>query len=194
VPHQDNPEALDRFAQGLIRRKVKQIVGRAGFTPQDREDLEQELQLRLWQRLPAFDPQRGHRYAFLTTVVEHVVANLLRELQAQKRDPRRIQSLHERIQTSDQGPSERATTIGQEEYDAWRGRSPRGNAELAQLAHDVAAVLAQLPAELRDLAERLQYQSLAQIARETGAPRTTLYTPLRQLRQRFEKARLQDYL
>ena len=56
------------------------------------------------------------------------------------------------------------------------------------------SVLDRLPPKLRDLAERLKGDSLSQIARDTGVPRTTLYESVRRLRQIFERAGLGKYL
>ena len=42
--HDDFNEKIDRFARGIVRRKVKQLIGRAGFTKQDREDLKQAME------------------------------------------------------------------------------------------------------------------------------------------------------
>ncbi|MCX7701853.1 MAG: hypothetical protein N2039_13325, partial [Gemmataceae bacterium] len=70
----DHDILFDRFTQGLIRRKVRQLVGRDGFTAQDRDDLEQELRLRLLQNLSQFDPDQAHRNVFVTSVVERAVA------------------------------------------------------------------------------------------------------------------------
>ena len=44
----------DRFTRGIIRRKIKQLIGRAGFTKQDRDDLEQETGTRPGWEAAAF--------------------------------------------------------------------------------------------------------------------------------------------
>ena len=58
------------FARGIIRRKARLLVGRAGFSRDDREDIEQELLLRLLQSIPLLDPNRGHPNVFITTIVD----------------------------------------------------------------------------------------------------------------------------
>jgi transcriptional regulator of acetoin/glycerol metabolism len=58
----------------------------------------------------------------------------------------------------------------------------------------VAGVLATLPDDLRDLAERLKRQSVSEVARELRVPRTTLYRNLERLRRHFADAHLRDYL
>lgn len=193
VSHVDRPQ-LGRFEFGIVKRKVRQIIGRAGFHQQDRQDLEQELLTRLLHSLKSFDPNQAHRKAFVTAVVERDVANILRDKQAEKRDHRRIGSLQVTIEITDNGPTELAETIGDRELNARRCRDPRSPDNLAQLACDLADVVAALPQELRDLAERLKTQSISAIAREVGIPRTTLNDAVRRLRKRFEQAGLRDYL
>ncbi len=187
-------QKIDRFTRGIVRRKVSQIIGRVGFTNQDRSDLEHELILRVLQSLPSFDPGQAHRNVFTTTVVERFVANILRDKQASKRDHRRISSLNVMINITNEGPTELAQTIGQRELDARRNVRPRSDEDLSQLARDLADIIATLPADLRDLAERLKSQTVSEIARDKGVPRTTVNHWVHRLRQRFEQARLRDYL
>lgn len=192
--HDTLQEKIDRFSRGIIRRKINQLIGRAGFTEQDRTDLEQDLILRLLQSLPSFDPNQAHRNVFTTTVIERYVANILRDKQAEKRDHRRISSLHVMINIGEDETTELAQTISQHELDAQRGRHPRSDEELAQLVEDVADVMATLPDQLGDLAERLKTQTVSEIARGMGIPRTTLSESVRRLRQRCERTGLKFYL
>ncbi|GIW85376.1 MAG TPA: sigma-70 family RNA polymerase sigma factor [Dehalococcoidia bacterium] len=194
-PHSSaSPKQLDAFAARLIRRKARQLVGRAGFTRSDRDDIEQELALKLLKQLSAFDPGEAHWHVFVTTVVERYAASLLRDKRAEKRDHRRATSLHVLIETGDNGPVELAETVGRREQDARLGRDPRSDEERAQLAGDVADVLADLPADLRDVAERLKHDSVSQVARDLGLPRTTLLRRMEHVRRAFEGAGLRDYL
>lgn len=185
---------LGRFEFGIVKRKVRQIIGRAGYTRQDKEDLEQELLTRLLQGLRSFDPDVAHRKSFVTAIVERAVATILRDAEAQKRDHRRISSLQRLVDLTDEGPTELAETIGDREYNGRRCRDPRSDEDLAQLVTDLAEVIDSMPGELRDLAERMKTQSISAIAREIGVPRTTLNDAVRRLRQRFEQAGLRDYL
>jgi RNA polymerase sigma-70 factor (ECF subfamily) len=176
----DDKIVFDRFAQGTMRRKARLLVGRAGFTPQDRQDLEQELVLRLLQSLDLFDPGQAHPNVFITTVIERAVAMILRERRAKKRDGGVVRSL-------DQGPTKDGKSS--EPVDP----RPSGE-EVFDLASDLAEVLARLPEELRALAERLKSQSLSQAARDLGVPRSTLQRKAQRLRRCFEDAGLRIYL
>ena len=192
--HDDFNEKVDRFARGIIRRKINQLIGRAGFTEQDRKDLEQELILRLLQSLPSFDPNHAHRNVFTTTVIERYVANILRNKRAMKRDHRRVSSLHVMVDIGEEDKIEMTQNISQRELDAQRGCHPRSDEELAQLVQDLAEAMAKLPDELRELAERLKTETVSEIARDKGIARTTLNESVRRLRRRFENAGLKEYL
>ena len=184
----------DRFIRGIIKRKVNQLIGRAGFTQQDRESLEQELFARVLQSLPRFNPEVAHRNKFITTVVERYVANILRNKKAEKRDHRRVTSLNVMIEITDEGPAELAQTIGDRELDARLGRERRSEVELTQLAIDVAGAMATLPGAWRTLLELRKSRTMPEIAATMGVPRTTLNDWMRRIRQRFEQAGLRDYL
>jgi RNA polymerase sigma factor (sigma-70 family) len=194
VPHDDKPPQFDQVASELVRRKARRLVGQSGLKVQDRDDVEQELLLRVQRHLPTYDPARGELRAFLWTLIEHAAANLLRDRRVMKRDPRRTGSLQEPVQIGDEGTTELGQTVGQDAYDARRLRTPRSPEELAQLASDVADTLAGLPADLHDLAKQLMKVAVAEATRLRRVARSTLYTQVRQLRQRFERAGLRGYL
>jgi len=195
-PSSDASEPIvDQFTARLVRRKARQLIGRAGFTKSDREDIEQEFWLKLVKHLSSFDPRQGHRHAFVTTVVERCAATLLRNKTAEKRDHRRVRSLNVVIADDEhEGPVELGDTVSRRELDARLGHAPRDEHDLAQLALDIASVIASLSPEMRELAERLKTDSVSQIARDLGVPRTTLNDRVRELRRRFEDAGLRDYL
>jgi RNA polymerase sigma-70 factor (ECF subfamily) len=184
----------DRFTRGLIRRKTKQLIGRAGFSRQDGDDLEQDLLVRVLQSLPKFDPDQAHRNKFITTVVERHAANILRDKQAEKRDHRRISSLNVMIKITCEGPIELGQTIGDREQDARIGRHRRTKEDLAQLALDLAEVIATLPESWQTLLNLRKTRSMQEVADEMGVPRTTLNDWIRRIRQRFEATGMRDYL
>lgn len=194
LPYRPDRIKLGNFEHGIIKRKVRQMIGRASFRHQDREDLEQELLLRLLQALESFDPVMGHRKCFVTAVVERSVCNILRDARAKKRDGRGVCSLQSLLDGANEEINFLGQTISQREYDARRKRQPRCDMDLAQLVIDVQSVLDELSDEARELANRLKKDSKSQIARETGVPRTTLCDAARRIRKQFEDASLRDYL
>ena len=184
---------LTRFEHGIIRRKVGQLIGRAGFNKNDQSSLVQDLTTRLIHSFQYFDSKKAHRKAFVTTVVEREVAKILRFQQAEKRDYRRIRSLNVIVSSSD-GFAELGATIGTDEYDARRGVATPDRNRQVELEHDVGTLLDSLPQELRELAEQLKSKSLSQIAREMDVSRYKLRCQVQQLREIFEAKNLRLYL
>jgi len=183
----------DRFMHGIIKRKVNQLIGRVGFTPQDRESLEQELFARVLQSLPRFNPEVAHRNKFITAVVERYVANVLRNQKAEKRDHQRITSLNVTLEITEEGETELSQTIGDREFDARLGRERRSEREVQELALDLAAVIVSLPDVWRTMLELRKSRTMVEISEVMGIPRTTLNAWMRRIRQRFEKEGMQDY-
>lgn len=181
------------MAGPLIGGKIRRLLGKAGLRQQDRHDLEQEVWTRLWPRLRAYDRRRGQPHAFLATVIERILANLLRDRLAAKRDIRQVISLHQ-IARTEEGQAELGQTISQEERDVRQGRSARSETEQVEMTLDMAEVMARLPKDKQELMEQLQHSSLAEIARRNKVPRSTLQSQIRKLRQLFEDAGLRDYL
>jgi len=189
-------EELDEYAVQLIRHKARQLVGRAGYTEDDRPDIEGDLTLDLLRRLPKFDPSRASRNTFIARVVEHGVARLIERREAPMRDARRCTtSLNDRIEDDEGKSVERGELIDQDTYLENIGQPTMPLADQVALRVDLDRVLATLTPELRDLWERrAEGQTITEISRETGIPRGTLYERMKQLRKLAEDAGLQDYL
>lgn len=70
-------DCFDEFTIRFIRSKVRQLIGRAGLTEADRDDLLQEFALDLIQRRQQFDPRFGTWEAFVVVVCENRLATIL---------------------------------------------------------------------------------------------------------------------
>jgi RNA polymerase sigma factor (sigma-70 family) len=193
VPHNDPQAFFDTLVRDYVRKKVLQIVGKSGFRYQDRDDLEQELTRRLLLRFRSFDPHKGSAGAFLKTVGSRIVANLLRDQRARKRDRRLTQSLHVLVPSEDKAVVELAQTITQRELDARLRQRSRTDQESAELAEDLHDILARLPPRLQALAELLKEKSLSAAARALGLSPTKAQLLLSLLRELLGRADMQDY-
>lgn len=187
-------ERFDDQTLKLIRERVKRLIGRHGFTASDRDDLEQDVVLHVLECLRRQQQLIEAPEGFFRKVIADHAVTLIRRRQAEKRDHRRLSSLHEMVLDEDGEYVERARIIPEDHAQSRLGTDPRDRLEGIELAHDVAAVLATLPTDLRDLCERLKDHSVAEAARQLGVPRRTLRDAIGRLRQHFEEAGLRDYL
>lgn len=191
--HKQN--GIDEYAARLIRHKAYQLIGTAGFTESDREDLEQEMALDLIMRLPKFDPNKAAHTTFVARVIERKISKLIRHRKQEKRDYRReTNSLSESVET-EFGSVERAQTISQDEYDRRIGRHGRPEAERLDMHLDVSLAISQLPPDLKPMAERLLTHSITEVASEFGISRGHFYeVAVARLRAIFQDKGLGEYL
>ena len=143
------------FAARAIAWKAQQLAGHNGFSRSEREDIEQELRLHLLRRLAKFDPEIAHWNVFVRTVLERRAASLI----AQRRAALQAGSSIDDCASLDDSRID--------------------------LAIDTAAILARLPRKSRQLCERLKRDSIAEVARQEGLPRTTLRDRVERLRKHF---------
>lgn len=190
------PCELTPYALELVGHKARQLVGTAGFTENDVEDIQQALIAHLLKRLPKFNPARASYNTFVDRVVEKQICNLIRDRQAEVRDYRREAcSLNEEIDTGEEQPKQRLTTVLQDDQDIRTGKYARPAEERAQLQIDLNQVLAELPPDLRQVAEMLQTQCVSEVARNLGIPRRTFRdNHLAKLQAIFRAKGLGDYL
>jgi RNA polymerase sigma-70 factor (ECF subfamily) len=192
----DPDRGLDKFAAGFIRQMARKLVGKFGFTESDRDDLEQELVAELVARFPKFNPSRGKRTTFTSSVLKNKVANLLRDRRALCRNRGRSpESLNAESRLSDGRTVETAQLIDDSARLAHTGRLPQNPEELARLRFDLQQVIPHLPEKLRDLCQLLlEGLSVTEAARTLGVSRATVVKRQRQILNRFRDHGLDGYL
>jgi DNA-directed RNA polymerase specialized sigma24 family protein len=162
-------------ASTFAHARVRGAVARARIQPADRDDLAQDLYLRLVRAGRRFDPRVGPAEAFVTAVVARGVVDARR-----RRGTRKARAGPQASGRDGLGP------------DAADPRDPRDPIARLHLALDVAAVLAGLPAALRALAADLSQGTLAAAARSRGVPRAALARDVRALRAAFERHKIHN--
>jgi RNA polymerase sigma-70 factor (ECF subfamily) len=183
---------IDPYAARLIRIKARQLIGKAGLTSNDREDLEQELMIDLLQRMRRFNPARAKKTTFMARIVERHIATILEARHAQCRDWRLCRVSLNTPHENDKGDTRELIDRVDSEGSLYTCEPETRESAAGNLRMDIERVLDTLPEDLRDLCERLRQSNMAEIARETGVARTTLYDKLTRIREAFRQAGLDD--
>lgn len=182
------------YAERLIRFRAGQLVGRYGFTRDDREDLEQDLRLDLLRRQAKFDSGRASLNTFVARVVDHAVATIIERQVAACRDGRLTRVFSDCVPECDEGEA----TSFEDRFDAaaylrLTGRADPDSAESIDLHLDFERALSSMPANLQELCQRLVTSSISEISNETGIPRATLYGRVKEIRAHLDHLGFHNY-
>jgi RNA polymerase sigma-70 factor, ECF subfamily len=192
----DLAHELDRgFAGRLIRRKARQILGKAKLSDTDREDIEQTLRVSLICRLSHFDPSRSHWQAFVLAVIDRQVATLLRALRSKRRrHSGLVISLNTPVAADDGLTAELGDLILPRHQQFIVGGPINDHQSAFALQEDLALVLKRLPPDLQKLCKLRQTKTVSEIARHLGVPRSTVDDAFSRIAQAFRDADLENYL
>ena len=186
-------DELCKFAKPLIQAKARKLVRKSGFRPDELDEIEQEVTLRLLERFATSAASDCPVMVFIQKVVEQSISNQIRDRLAQKRDPRGVRSLNTGFGGTDKD-GELRDVVGQIHVDGRRGNLSFVAQEIVEMGIDTDEVIAQLPQDLQDLCRALGDVSVAELARRLEQPRTTLQDQVRTIRGHLEDTGLRDYL
>lgn len=178
---------IDPRIVACIRHHAGRVYGR--IVGMDVEDIEQELMLRVHQRLPQYDPSRSSLRTFTDRIARSCIASLLEASQAKKRGAG-LEVLSSDWVTS-HGKNVVTGTCDGLEPDQVVGFCSE---PYLNLRTDLWRAFDQLPAMLRTCFLALFDNSVADAARRTGASRSSTYHRIAELRAQFEAAGLRAYL
>ena len=174
----------------LISIRARQLVRQSGFRRHEQADVEQELAAYILGKAHYFDPGRACVSTFIDRVVQSGIVTIWRQRRRLKHVERLGAISLERTHVQHGGQDQTTLSRALSETDLHRrtGQDPTGDQQRAELASDVASVLAGLPAEARHVALRLADVSEAAIAQELGISRRRVRTAVNLIREQFEKA------
>ncbi len=177
----------------IIRRRSKSVAPRIGVCPGDRDDIEQELMIHAWQRSSQYDHHRGTIVVFLGRVVDHRIRHLLEAAGAQKRGGGvRSLSLETPLPDARGQPVALIDVLSEHDHPWCADALPAD--EHANLRIDLMRALKGLPDRLVALCQQLTQATVAEISRETGVSRASVYSALGEVRTAFRAAGLDAYL
>lgn len=182
---------LNDYAVKLIKTTARQLTRQHGFSTSDRDDIEQELAIRLLEKLPKHDPSRASLETFITLVINHLAKALLRA-QMRKREFSKAISLDEPIPTDPEGDITLLDVTDHENFLVQTGMIPRSGEQQIVLEIDTATMIDSLPETLRDTCLLLTQETVSEVAAKLGVHRDTIYKRLAQIRKHFNDKGLTD--
>lgn len=177
---------LDAFSDRYVNAKVNKLIGRAGFTESDRDDLRQSFRLNLLERRRHFDSAKNWE-AFVVVVCENFYATVLERQLAEMRSPHR-----EAVSLNQKLPS--GSSLADASADDSRRNKPRSDTAQWELSEDTKTVLADMPPMMRKACEILMRDPKRRVESELGMSHGSLYELLDRAVMRFDKAHMRDYL
>ena len=184
----DTDTNYDRFARGHVRGRVAKLVRTLGLPESDRDDLEQEVLVFVYQRLRQFNPSCGSIEAFTNKVVTSKVCNLIDQLTAKKRDFRLIDfSFDETVRTLEGDYVDRKELTDAQIVIQNRGDIESYTRDQIERKVDMDRIINKLPAELADVCNALKRGNATDAARELGISRREVTRRISKLRSIFEQ-------
>jgi RNA polymerase sigma factor (sigma-70 family) len=184
------PAEVDSFAKALISRKVWQLIRHHNYVIRDRDDLTQAFLARVVKSLERFDPEVGHLCPFILAVIDRYFLNLVRNQKCE----RSHESLNVNTRIDGNEPVELIQTLDTADSDRRLARESRLSEEdLNALRMDLEEIIASFPVRMQEFFERRKTQSTSEISREMKIPKSTLQEWLFEIKNRCEKAGLENY-
>jgi len=188
-------KGIDPYAVKIIRYRARKLIGTAGYTIDDLEDIEQDLMIDLMQRMARFDEDKAQLNTFIDRIVDHKISDLIDSRTAEKRDFRkRTSASATKLEEREGAWHLLMETTSTDTYLERMGYQTRPMEEQHDLQIDLDLLFARFSESERQLLELLKRMTLAEAAKELGIPRTTLDYRLGRLRKSFIDSGLQDYL
>jgi hypothetical protein len=189
--------SISPTTQSFIRLGAWKLSQSGGFTPCDREDLEQEAYLAVLEARAKgnHDPESASQATFENVVIRHKFTSIFRWKNAGCRDWRcEVESLDELMDDCDtrdkSSESDRPRKIDQlstDEYLSHIGQGSLPYPDLLNLFIDVTAALDSnsLTDTDRDLARSLMTNSISEISVSKSLPRSTIYDRINSLKTKL---------
>jgi RNA polymerase sigma-70 factor (ECF subfamily) len=154
---------------------ARQLVGHAGFTISDLDDLQQDLAVHALVHWHKFDSKRATERTFLDRILRQRKLAILRRRKSGFANLRDLSSVSDLCRDR-------------------RRNFPRDHIAAVDCQHDVGHFLAGMSSRDRELAMGLMHHSVTDLARLQGRHRQRLHEEIRRVRLRAEDDGLREYL
>ena len=191
----ESESGLDKRSYDQLIYKSKSLVGHYGFTKEDIEDIQQELQLHLYQQMPKYDPNRSSKATFVDRILENAIRDLIRRQKSQCRDFAMCTvSLDQSAFSNEESTITIMETIENTQHSFGASTNTKNNMDKVDLRMDVQRVLAGIEPKFQQFClDLMSMKSATDIAKEHNICRQTFYVWKDRMRAIFESAGLRVY-
>ncbi|MHB9129757.1 MAG: sigma-70 family RNA polymerase sigma factor [Armatimonadota bacterium] len=178
---------FDPYIEHVITMKMRRLSVTHALTPDDLDDLRQELYLHVLQQMDKFDPTRAQWTTFVDRMVRSGISTFLRNRRVDLRFAAKCSLLPD--EDNDHWSTTFVTDIAGGTSGLPFGMhadDPGAWTEMLDVRIDLADLLASLPPLQQQICALIMHgHTLTDIARTLGMPRTSLYFHLDQIHQAF---------
>jgi len=183
---EDGLSELDQYAIRNIKCRVRGLVGRYGITPEDRDDLIQQLFLEYLERIGGFDQGRGSYKTFVNCLIRNQAISVLRARKRQLQEATLCALPSTPAEDpDDETPAARAFELNEDACAMATGRASRPATELLNLRIDVDRAVTSLPPHLREIGSRVVAEGVGDLSKALGRSQTRVYQMLWKIRAAF---------
>lgn len=182
---------VDSYAAFFISIKAKTMIRTGLFSPDDREDIEQELMMAYLKDEGNFKGDRAEKETFTRMVINHRSIQMIREITADKRKVRLKEISLDQPAFDD---DETLFIYQLDDTGALWGEKPfESFADLSIQRIDILKIRVSLPADLQQTFDLVMEHSISEAAEILKIPRTTFSSRVKKLKEHLIQSQFKNY-
>jgi RNA polymerase sigma factor (sigma-70 family) len=182
---------VDSYAAFFISIKAKTMIRTGLFSPDDREDIEQELMMAYLKDEGNFKGDRSEKETFTRMVINHRSIQMIREITADKRKVR-LKEI-----SLDQPIFDDEETLFIDQLDdtgvLWGEKPFESFADLSIQRIDILKIRGSLPGDLQQTFDLVMEHSISEAAEILKIPRTTFSSRVKKLKEYLMQSQFKNY-
>ena len=182
---------VDSYAAFFISIKAKTMIRTGLFSPDDREDIEQELMMAYLKDECNFKGDRAEKETFTRMIINHRSIQMVREITADKRKVR-LKEI-----SLDQPAFDDEETLFIDQLDdtgaLWGEKPFESFADLSIQRIDILKIRESLPEDLQQTFDLVMEHSISEAAEILKIPRTTFSSRVKKLKEYLMQSQFKNY-
>lgn len=166
----------------VARMKAWDLVRSHVIEQGEREGADKFILEQILRRLGKYDEHRASMRTFIERLARNAVSDFLRHRGRKERDPSKTVSLNALVRSGQDGSAELGEFVSQDDVEACEGYAGLSFVDRFYLGIDARALVEELPAELKPIAQDLlDGYTVTEIALHLAIPRTTVHDRIKQI-------------